>query len=226
MKLTFLYIEDVEMMMRDFKELVDGYLQQKNIQIHWKTYTSIPEFIDFSNIDACFLDVEVNDKNSLDFLRNYHIDIPVVIVSQYPFYNYEASHLHIFDFVNKQDDDFICQCLDELIYYLENKERIIEKGNNVLYMFYPKDICYIEIEGHQLIIHKTNDETIELWKKYDDMFDEYSSLLRVHRSFAINLQHCASIDKEGAHMKNGQLVKVSRRYYKNIMKNYRSLVKA
>ena len=219
--LTFLYVEDEERFAKFFKDKVEKYLKQKHIRVFWKTYQRIERIMDFQSVDACFFDYQIENKNITDVCDLRNIQVPVIIVSQYENCIHECVHFHIFDFVRKTLLQDIYQTLDNLLNYYEKQDFVFHKINQTLYRIKIEDILYMRLQAHYMMIYFCDGDKLEIWKGYNEVFQEnYPSLLRTHRSYVVNIRQCLKIDEQGVHMKNHQIIPISKRNLKKIQKEY------
>lgn len=65
----------------------------------------------------------------------------------------------------------------------------------------------------------------EIWRSYNTVFKEsYTSLMRTHKSYVINMNYCYRVDKNLAYIKDTNFkIPVSQRNYKNVSKKFREI---
>lgn len=217
---TFLYIEDDELYRQYFIDFVNEYFHKKEIIVEWQVYNDIPEYIDDSNVDACFLDIEVGEKNTLDIVRENHIRVPIIFITQYSSYVYESVHFHIFDYVRKfKLEEEIYHTLERLEKYYEYyDEEFMIKYNGNIYKIKIGEIDFLKTLSHRTIIYKSDREVIDIWKSYNQIFEkEYSSLSRVHKSYVVNINNCQEMKKNNMYFASSDVpIPVSTRRYKEV----------
>lgn len=223
---VFLCIEDDQSFSQLLKERVMTYFQLYDICIQFQIYHSIPQNIQYNDYDACFLDIEIDQDNSLTVMqniRNQGINIPIIVISHYEYYIFDSVKFHIFDFIRKSHfDKEINMTLEKL------KEHLKQINNHICihylqqyYKIYIKDILYILTQSHHIIIYQRNQKPIEIWQGYHDIFiDSYPQLIRIHKSYIVNIDNCQYIDKRVVSLVNDEKLPVSQRCYKEFIQMF------
>ena len=107
-ELRFICIEDDQLFMHKMIDSIKAYFQRKEFEVVFETYQDIPKYLNLKGIHACFFDIEINDKNTIDLIkdiRDREIGVPVIVVSQHKDYVFETVHLQIFDYIRKSKFD-------------------------------------------------------------------------------------------------------------------------
>ncbi len=219
----FLCIEDD----KEFSELLVNqiyeYMKNDECHIHITTYDNIPENLCLEQFDAYFLDVEIGEKKTLSLMEqiaSLALDMPIIVITNYEHYIFNSVKYHIFDFIRKSHfQQEIEETLSQLKkHLLRLNVYVIIHYNSETYKVYIKDITYVQIKSHRIIIHLNNQKTIDIWRDFREVFSEqYHCFIRVHKSYAINIQYCTYFDKQFVHLENGEKIKVSERGYKSLM---------
>ncbi len=193
--LKFLYIDDERVFMEKNIPVINNFFEKEGYHIQWDCLTEIPEVIDFKKYDVCFLDIEVNGVNMLDYIYDCIMSTFIICVSQYDFYVHDAIHLHIFDFIRKSHfDRDIYNCLNGLITRLKLDKIETLKCNGEMIGIKVREISYIDIYSHRCIIHMIYGEEYEIKKDYSKLFqNKHECIVRVHNYHAVNLDNCIKL---------------------------------
>ena len=84
------------------------------------------------------------------------------------------------------------------------------------YFYLSDSILYIETDegGMHSILH-TADENIEIFDKVIDLAKAYPHLfLRCHQSYLVNLDYVDKLEDSCFYMRDGQMIPISRNFYK------------
>lgn len=77
------------------------------------------------------------------------------------------------------------------------------------------DVVYIESHGHYLSIYMTKG-TITIRSKVNEFLEGIEEMfLRVHQSFAVNMDYVRKLDQTEIELKDGRKIPVSRRKHKD-----------
>lgn len=200
--LKFLYIEDEVVFMKMVIKDIDHFFKTKGYNIEWTTYEYISEHISFREYDACFLDIEVNGKNVLDYIDDSATNTPLICISQFEEHVFEAFHLQAYDFLRKTHlQDELNASLERLMKRIQliEIETIYYDGRP--FQIKINDINFIEVSSHRCVIHTVHGEEYEFFKDYSSIFSKkYDSLIRVHKKYVINVDNCVQATSSGAYV--------------------------
>ena len=107
-ELRFVCVEDDELFMQKMTSRIQSYFQDKGYKVILYMYQDIPKNLSLNNINACFFDIEINDKNTIDLIKDIRdkgFCIPIIVVSQHESYVFETVHMQIFDYIRKEKFD-------------------------------------------------------------------------------------------------------------------------
>jgi len=222
-ELVFLCIED-DQVFRELLELkVKEYMEQYHILVRFISYDQIPQNINFDLFDGCFLDVEIGEENTfavMQKMRSLGFNMPIIVISNYEQYIFHSVKFRIFDFIRKAHfDEEIDRTLENLMnYILQLNVYVNVQYSRKTVKIYLKDIIYIHTNSHHIVIYLKNKKEIEIWKGYHEVFlESYPNLVRIHKSYVINIDYCVCIENNYAYLINNKKIKVSQRCYKNFM---------
>lgn len=221
-ELRFVCIEDDKFFMEKMIKTIKKYFEKQDYKISFDTYEEIPKKLNLRHINACFFDIEINDKNTIQLIKDIRsrgIDIPVIVVSQHKNYVFETVHMQIFDYIRKskfdQEIGRTLQRLQDAIHHKIKSVVVSYEGRMTEILF--SDILYIHIKSHHFIIYDIYGTEREIWKDYDDIFVRNSTLIKVHKSYVINIEYCEKLDKSGACLKGCEkVIPISTRSYNDV----------
>ena len=157
-ELRFICIEDDQLFMHKMIDSIKEYFQREEFEVVFETYQDIPKYLNLKGIHACFFDIEINDKNTIDLIkdiRDREIGVPVIVVSQHKDYVFETVHLQIFDYIRKSRfDEEIEHALVRLQSKIHNTlTSVVFNYEGRIMEIQFSDILYIHIKSHHFVIH-------------------------------------------------------------------------
>lgn len=209
--ISILCIDDDKEFLNKLVQILDSY---EGVRVF--AYQDIPSTL--PSVDACFLDIEI--KNDLSYkLANVFKNIPIIYISNYDHYIFDVIKQDVFDYIRKSHfEDEIYPCIQKLLTYLYNKNQFLNfKYNGIEYRISLMDILYIETYSHHCFIHTIDNHLYEIKKSFSDFQVETSFLIKTHSSYIININHCLSLSKRNAYLKNNTMIPISFRKYKSVV---------
>lgn len=167
-------------------------------------------FLENSEIDAVFLDIEMPQMNGIDFL-NYFPDrkFAVIITSAYDKYAIDAIKHQCLDYLSKPVDsddlglvikkiqkfkkehnmiDYFEETLIKAISKNNGNKKIGINADGRIVFLLPDEIIYCESDGNYSTIFLENGKKIVISQKLKSLEEKFSNeFYRVHNSFIINL---------------------------------------
>lgn len=172
------------------------------------------------------MDICLDDNNGIDFVKSIRkklITIPVVFITGFTEYCQDIfMEFKPFGLLTKPIDEeklfyYINKAIDkihseELSVTINHSRKNITLKNSEIY--------YIESEKRK-IRYFTKDICFEEYIKIDDALKKLvTGFLRCHKSFAVNLQHIATLNKDHIITKNNKKIPVSRSYRNSVENAY------
>ncbi|NME70484.1 LytR/AlgR family response regulator transcription factor [Flammeovirga aprica] len=205
-------------------------------------FPSIQEGVHFLNrnkeVDLIFLDVELEDGNSFELLRQLSsVDFKIIFTTGLENYAIDAIKHNAVDYLLKPiDPNELKVAVDKAFTQIEEKkkataiisqfeeeqkekeQKIIVKTADNTHFIEVNSIILFESEGAYTKI-VCQDQTILASKhlKYFENIEELHSFIRVHHSFLINPSHVINISKTGIVLTDGYSAKVSTRKYSQVI---------
>lgn len=172
--------------------------------------------------DLLILDVEMGEMNGMDLalkLREQNGDIPILFVTGYEQYmaqGYEVSALHyLLKPIQKQK---LFAVLDRAVQKQPPSEKLMFRTDGSIISLPLSEIWFFEAQGHTCILHTEKTARLiymgitELKKQ----LDEKKSFVQCHRSYIVNLQHVAAVEKAELFLDNQTRLPLSRSSAKEV----------
>ncbi|MBR3841562.1 MAG: response regulator transcription factor [Erysipelotrichales bacterium] len=203
--------DDEEIQCTLLKSLIEEYSQIHSISIDILEYNDADNlWWDLQNglyADLLILDIQMNNMSGIELahkMRDNNMFHQIAFVSGIKEYVFEGYEVNAISYILKPyEKDQLFKIINKAIKEIkvQNDFTIIESGKEV-FKIYHDDLIGIEALSHDTILHlklsnNTNQKEIILKKGINEVFDELkvSSLLRIHRSFAVNMRNCLRITK-------------------------------
>ena len=184
--------------------------------------------------DIIFMDIKMDDGPlGIEIAAEVKELIPNVIlvfVSGYPQYITKALYTKPEQFLLKPVNyDELLEVV--LISMKEKQEAINEKKvyfqcKNKKIALYPRQICYMEAMGHNIIVYPQNQESFSISSTMDEQEKQLCpySFIKIHRSYLINLQYVYQIQGNELILENDldKKFSISRRYRAEFTERYKS----
>lgn len=193
-----------------------------------ETVDLIPDSINITDYNLFILDIEVKDKNGIEFglrIKEENTKASIIYVSAYYSYLTQGYKTRAIGFVLKDDlrfDELLIETIDD--FYREKRSSLASiklKSGIQEYTVLLKDIIYIESYGRQLVYH-TSDNSIKVYEKISDAENKLkdSDFLRIHKSYLVNMAHIKFIRNYATMLNNGQILPCSELKYKEIVSRF------
>lgn len=203
----------------EFLDKLVKHFEDKDVRVY--SYTSFPSVI--PEVDACFLDIEVSEENSIDWSKQIK-NLPIIFISNHEQYVFDVVKLQVFDFIRKSHfEEEIEKTISSLLKYLYNKTDFLSlKYKGVDYHIPLMDILYIETYSHQCCIHTIDCKTYEFKKDFQSFQIHVPYLIKTHHSYIMNTYHCLSLNNKKAYLKNDIIIPISFRRKKEVEEAFHS----
>lgn len=183
-------------------------------------------------VDLVFLDIEMPDKNGLDFLKSIKQNLMVIFTTAHSKYAVESYNVNAIDYLLKpiEVDRFIIAC-NKANDFFEYSNSTTSKLQNCLYVrseyalikILYNEIRYLETMDDYIKIHTTDGKivlTLMSMKKIVEKLPN-NEFIRVHRSFAVSLSNISSIRNQTI-LLGDTIIPIGANYKKEIQEIYSS----
>ncbi len=233
MKLQTIIVEDDPLATRSLVRLCQktDILEVKST---FENPLNVISYLNEHNIDLMFLDVEMPEMTGLELLSKLDKRPEVIMTTAKAEYAFDAFEYEVIDFLKKPISiDRFNKSIKKLIKLREakhqddpssNKRDIFLKVDGRLIKVPVDDILYFENVGDYLkVITNTKVHVMYKTLKSLDAELEFSNLLKVHRSYIVNMDKVVEY-KDSTLTVNEKKIPVSRSH-KSIVKKYLDAIK-
>ena len=231
--LTIAICDDDAIWRGRIKECCRNYMASSEQEYKIIEFQAGEEVLEYQGekIHLLFLDIQMQGISGLEVmerLRKNDLFWRIVFVSAYEEFRLDTIDLKTLTFLPKPPDELaIIKCLQTVI--RENEENIdvtirAMQGDCDVKL---DEILYVQAQKNYVGIHLREAD----FTGYDSIgyLDEKlrgTTILRVHKSYLINLQYVVSITRDEAKMTNGDRIPVGRTYYPALKKAYSSFLRS
>jgi len=183
-------------------------------------FSSGEEVLEYNGdiIHLLFLDIEMQGLSGLEVMektrRNPHF-WRIAFVSSHTHYRWDTTSLKTLAFLEKPiEEKAITSCLKAVVRETEANINIPIHTNDGEKRFFVEDIVYVRAQKNYVNVHLKDSDIVgyDSIKKLEDLFRE-TTMVRIHRSYMINLQFLKDITWTEATMSDGSKIPVGRMYY-------------
>lgn len=181
----------------------------------------------YKNGDIFFLDIDLKGYNGIriaEKIRKYNYNAIIIFVSAMNDMIFDSLIVQPFHFIRKDnfknDMDITLNLIKK---YVINNYKIITlnlKGRKTAIKL--SEIVYLESFLHEIIIHTLSD-SYKYIGTFNSMFEliNSSNIIRIHKSYAINMFWMKEIHKEEIIMNNGIILNIGKKYKENVLLSYK-----
>lgn len=221
-------VDDDNTVCANIERYILDYSKTNQIELDVEVFENGEAFFDFWHLDhqfdLIFLDIELYEMNGIEVGRvlrkaeqNHHVQI--LYISANDTYAMELFHNRPFDFIVKPiTKERITLALNEYLAEFPQEQSFFEyvRDRKKQRMLINK-IIYIQSNRKKLII-ATVDGTFEIYGKLDEILEEQLSsyFVRIHRCYAVNVQHITELSYEDVVLTNNEKFSISRPLQKQV----------
>ena len=182
--------------------------------------------------DIIFLDIIMRDPDGMttaQLLRTKSPDTILIFISSSRDYVFDAYEVEAFQYLLKPvDAGKLRHVLEKAIRKTEthSSEYMLISTARQKKKLFLDDICYFEIRGRKIDIHKTDDiltyyEQISILEKSL----QGKGFFRCHKSYLINLKHVDTYDRQEVTLDNGEKIMIAKRRYNDFIREILSYMR-
>lgn len=220
-------VDDDQVFAKKIESMVyDGF---KDIFLDYSIDCITSNFEDryFEKGDIFFLDIDLKEKNGIKIaekIRENNSNAIIIFVSAMNDMIFDSLIVQPFYFIRKDnfDRDMKIACTLIQKYINKNHKIITFDFNGRKTSMQLSDIIYLESFLHEITIHAPFNDY-----KYLSTFNKMMSLInstniiRIQKSYAVNLFWVKGIYKEELLLRNGVTLKVGKKYRQDVLKQYK-----
>lgn len=228
--------DDDKTMLATIENKIDISYKQNNTEHEIHTFLSGKNFLNShkkSHFDVVFLDIDMPETNGFDIAEqvNSISETLIVFVTSHDELVYSSIKFRPFRFIRKS---YLETELNEVLTAVnaEFMKRCAERK----FMFQTKfsevfvDLSlveYIEIYGHQLMVHLKDNECLECYGSLSDMERELNNFdfVRTHKSYLVNCKYIYSIEKSQIMLDDKTVIPLSRYKIESVKQSFRNYLR-
>lgn len=173
--------------------------------------------LESGGIHLLFLDIDMPDMNGIEFKRQFRTSLPTVFVSSHAEYAIEGFEVRAFDFIPKPVTAArLMATLQRTFAYYQLQSN--DPSDD--YIFLQQDKKYIKVMLKDIILAEadqdytkiyTTEKTFLMLMRLRRLEEQISSgtLVRVHRSYLVNIKHIKEITTNSITLSNNQTIPLS-----------------
>ena len=200
-----------------FREKLEMTAEKCGIECTVSAFLNGAEMISMLNMfDAVFLDVDMpglSGEETAEYIIGLEKALPIIFVTNHDDFVFSSFRYRPFGFLRKR---YIDSELEDIIKRLDKYLAEIERcytfnSHNKLISVRLNDINYIEVYGHETLVHTANAvlATSKALSAIEKELSEYG-FIRTHKSYIVNTRYIFSVERNSIILSNGENLPVSR----------------
>lgn len=200
-----------------FREKLEMTSEKCGIECTVSAFLNGAEMISMLNrFDAVFLDVDMpglSGEETAEYIIGLEKALPIIFVTNHDDFVFSSFRYRPFGFLRKR---YIDSELEDIIKRLDKYLAEIERcytfnSHNKLISVRLNDINYIEVYGHETLVHTANAvlTTSKALSAMEKELSEYG-FIRTHKSYIVNTRYIFSVERNSIILSNGENLPVSR----------------
>lgn len=200
-----------------FREKLEMTAEKCGIECTVSAFLNGAEMISMLNrFDAVFLDVDMpglSGEETAEYIIGSEKTLPIIFVTNHDDFVFSSFKYRPFGFLRKR---YIDSELEDIIKRLDKYLTEIERcytfnSHNKLISVRLSDINYIEVYGHEILVHTANAvmPTSKSLSVIEKELSEYG-FIRTHKSYIVNTRYIFSVERSSIILSNGENLPVSR----------------
>lgn len=183
--------------------------------------------------DILFLDVMLEDKNSIDLLAQNKMQYgktQIILMTAYPIEAYNLSEVSCCYYLIKSrlTDEQLARALKKAVGASAKKAADLElvKIGSKTYTINFQDILFIETFNNNIVLHMADGSTMNLYTTLKHFSKRLpASFLRCHKSYMVNMNHVLSYEPHQFRVTTRETVPIPPKKYAEITELYRKYMK-
>jgi DNA-binding LytR/AlgR family response regulator len=195
----------------------------------FNSLSELKKYLAKNKVDIVFLDIMVNDENSMDWsIENIKSkSTQIVFMTAFPqsAYNISESNCCYYIVKSRMTDEILTKALRRALQKASKKDpnlTIVKTGSKNYVISY-QDILYIETFDNDIMLHLKNKDDITIYTSLKD----YSKVLppnflRCHKSYMVNMNHITGYEPHKFIINTGEFIPIPPKKYNATVKTYKS----
>ena len=216
--ITVSICEDEAYFVSELRKLLDEYCRFKGIGLSTLTFSNGEQLLASGQTsDIILMDIKLPGRDGMDIvqkLRDCGNDNPVIFITAYPQYVFQAFDLDAVHYILKPvSAEKLFPAIDKAVKRVSSdcgKTLLITSGTRASRVPL-RDILYCEAMDHQITIH-TPAETFQFFGTLDAVQERVDDrFFRSHKSYLVNMDHIVEKQTDFAIVDGGDRVLIARR---------------
>lgn len=226
--------DDEKLFAESLADCIKGYMSGQRFSYCVDTYYSISSLdaaLSEQPYDLLFLDILVREESGMEYakkLRELGNEIHIIFVSSNTDYALEAFSVFPVTFLPKPIVRKDVQTVMAKMFskYLKKPTVIINDKRNGRTVIQYETICYLESQGHDIVMQCFNRETLCFGGVFSDFIAELPEayFFRCHRSYAVNMRYVHRLQNCRFVMTDGSIIPIAKPLYKLAQERFASMI--
>lgn len=215
--------------------LLQLWQKERRTALRFRTFRSAAELLDAAGKEPFtlyLLDVMMPGTDGLTAAREircFDDAADIVFLTLSPGFAYESYGVRALDYLLKPiRGEMLFPILDRLhLREQQPREGLTLKCGSTLVRVPFSQLTYVEVSGKHLYFNLTDGSVRQVYgtlKEYEPLLLGRSELMRVHRSYIVNMLQVAELSPAGIRTFSGKEIPVSRLLYPQLQKDYMKLL--
>lgn len=200
-----------------------------------KCFNQLSDFqkhLENNKVDIAFLDIMVNDENSMDWsienLNNNYTQI--IFMTSYPqcAYNLSEANCCYYIIKSRMNNEVLTKAIRRALQNTTKKDpnlTIVKLGSKNYIINY-QDIIYIETFNNNLVLHIKDSDNITIYSSLKDYAEKLPpNFLRCHKSYMVNMNHINGYEPHKFNVISGNEIPIPPKKYNEIINTYKNYLR-
>ena len=215
------------------RELCEQYLATRGQEHSFIEFRSGEEVLEYDGevMQVLFLDIEMKEASGLDVLeklRGNDLVWRIVFVTSHEELKWDTIDLKTLAFLPKPvEQGGVVKCLETVIREsIENIDVSIKTIDGDCYLKLD-EILFVQAQGNYVSIRSSKLQIMgyDSIKKIEEQLSG-TTIIRVHKSYLVNLQYVKNINRNDVMMTDGTSIPIGRKYYQETKEAYFAFLKS
>lgn len=211
------------------KHCINNILNMECDIVCFNDLNDLKEHIENERVDIVFLDIMVNDENSMDWsienITNKYTQI--IFMTSFPQSAYNISETNCCYYLVKSriNDENLSKALKRAINNNTKKDPnvILVKSGNKNFAINYQDILYIETFNNNIVLQLKTGKRIVIYSTLKEYADKLPpNFLRCHKCYMVNMNHISYYEPHKFIFSSGKAIPIPPKRYKSIIDTYKN----
>lgn len=220
-------IVDDEPIARDILKAYVSRMNHLNMVAECSNAVEADKYLSSNKVDIMLLDINMPEVSGLDLLRKLPSPPSVILTTAYSEFAVESYELNVVDYllkpfsfqrfaaaIAKVEEAQIATIADETTsntFFVKSDGKLVKIDvNELLFVEGVKDYVKLHTPSKQVLVHST-------MKNMEEQLSTYQTIVRVHKSHLINMEHIQEVEGNMIHL-NDHTVVIGNTYKDNFFR--------